>query len=632
MDDYRMSEQRMLEAAGIVRPELAAPSPAPVQAVNKETLHRWMEILKKYKTGKANLESRVIAAENWWKLQNDIEEAKDSKQGRYDFKAKSGWLHNVIVSKHADALEAYPEANILPREKNDVDEAKMLTAIIPCILEQNKFEECYSQNIWQKFKTGAAVYRVVWDQDKLNGLGDVRIDRVNLLNVFWEPGITNIQDSKHFFCTHLEDREELESRYPEAANQLKSKSFEASKFLYDDHVDTTEMVTVIEHYYHRWQKGKRELHYAKFAEDVLLYSTENQGMPLYDHGRYPFVMDSLFPIEGSPAGYGYVDLGKNAQAQIDLLRTAILKNAMVGATPRYFARVDGAINEEEFLDLSKPIVHVQGQMDETYIRAVDYNRLSGNYINYLQDIIYELRQVTGNTETSTGSSTSGATAASAIAALQEASGKGSRDSSRSSYRAFSEIVELVIELVRQFYDMPRKFRIAGEMGADEFTTYSNAGLKPQPQKNLDGSDAGVRLPVFDLKVEPQKRNAYTRMSQNELALQFYNAGFFAPQNADGALTVLGMMEFEGKDQIMQKIAENSTLAQQLAKYQQLALALAREYRPDLAEGLAQSMGAPAPAMARGNMEQAPAIEERPEENSRMKAARQRSAEASQPQG
>ena len=627
----------MLEAARITRQVQAGAAeppavPAPAQVVTEETLIRWMEILKKYKAGKANLESRVIAAENWWKLRNDIEEAKSSKQGRYDFKAKSGWLHNVIVSKHADALEAYPEANILPREKNDVEEARMLTAIIPCILEQNKFEACYSENIWQKLKTGTAVYRVVWDQDKLNGLGDVRIDRVNLLNVFWEPGITNIQDSKHFFCTHLEDREELESQYPQTANRIKSKSFEASKFLYDDHVDTANMATVIEHYYHRWKNGKRELHYAKFAEDILLESTENQGTPLYDHGRYPFVMDTLFPIEGSPAGYGFIDLGKNAQTQIDLLRTAILKNAMVSATPRYFARVDGAINEDEFLDLSKPIVHVQGQMDETYIRAIETSRLNANYINYLSDIIYELRQVTGNTETSTGSSTSGATAASAIAALQEASGKGSRDSSRSSYRAFAEIVELTIELARQFYDTPRKFRIAGEMGADDYTTFDNSGLKPQPQENLDGSTAGVRLPVFDLKIEPQKRNAYTRMSQNELALQFYNAGFFAPQNADGALTVLGMMEFEGKDQIMQKIAENGTMAQQLKMYQQMALALAKEYRPDLAEGLAQSMGAAAPASARGNVESAQLEEKAPQENRRVQAARQRSAEASQPQG
>lgn len=600
--------------------------------IDESTLRRWMDILRRYKEGKKSLEARVIAAENWWKLRNDYEGGELTMQrGSKDFQAKSGWLHNVIVSKHADAIEAYPEANILPREKADVEEAKMLTAIVPCILEQNKFEACYSDNLWQKLKTGTAVYRVTWDQDKLNGLGDIRIDRVDLLNLFWEPGITNIQDSRHLFRTYLEDKEELESQYPQVKGKLKSKSFEASKFLYDDRVPTEDMATVIEHYYHRWNGNVRELHYAKFVEDMLLDSTEERGEPLYKHGKYPFVLDTLFPIEGSPAGYGFVDLAKNAQTQIDLMRTAILKNAMVGATPRYFVRSDGAINEDEFLNLTKPLVHVQGQLDDNNIKAIEYKGLSGNYISYLSDVINELRQVTGNTEASTGSGTSGVTAASALAALQEASGKGSRDSSKGSYRSFAEIVELVIELVRQFYNAPRRFRITGEMGADEFTIYDNSGLLEQKEGAFGKEE--IRLPVFDLKVEPQKRNAYTRLSQNELALQFYNAGFFAPQNADNALTTLGMMEFEGKDMIMQKIAENGTLAQQLEQARQLALALARQFRPDLAEGLAQSFGigqtiqTPAGTIESGALESSS-----PQESSHMQAARQRSAEASQPQG
>lgn len=602
--------------------------------LTKETLTKWTETLRRYKEGKANLERRVIAAENWWKLRNDAEEVKETNPGAFDFKAKSAWLHNVITSKHADAMEAYPEPNILPREQGDREEAQKLTAIIPCVLEQNKFERTYSENSWQKLKTGTGVYKVTWDQDKLNGLGDINIERVNLLNLFWEPGITDIQDSKHLFYTYLADKEELQSRYPELRDRLKSSTFQASKFLYDDHVPTEDMVTVIDHYYHRFEGRRRVLHYCKYVEDVMLYSTEEQGKPLYDHGKYPFVMDPLFPIEGSPCGYGYVDLAKNPQTQIDLIRTAILKNAMVGATPRYFSREGGGINEAEFLDLNKPIVHVAGTMDENTLRPIDYKPLSGNYISYLADIIHELRETTGNTETATGSGTNGATAASAIAALQEASGKGSRDSSRSSYRASAEVVELVIELVRQFYTLPRQFRITGEMGKDTFTSYSNAGIRPQPQGIVGGVDMGMRLPVFDIKIEPQKRNAYTRLSQNELALQFYGAGFFSPDKTDMALTTLGMMEFEGKDAIMQKIAENGTIHDKLIQFQQMALTLAQQYRPELVPGLAQAITGQ-PSAAPQGVQMAPrALEQGQErqEPTHVQRARQRSAEASQPQG
>lgn len=614
------------------RPETALPAAISAEqsaAVGEKNLREWLRILQKYKSGKANLERRVVAAENWWKLRNEVEEQKVSRQNREDFACKSGWLHNVIVSKHADAMEAYPEPNILPREAGDVEEAKTLSAIVPCILEQNHFERTYSDNLWQKLKTGTGCYMITWEKSKLNGLGDISIERVNQLNLFWEPGISHIQDSKHVFFTYLEDKEELESQYPAIRGKLKGDTFQATRFLYDDHIPTEGMCTVINHYYHRYEGGRKVLHYCKFVGDEILYSTENEGLTegLYEHGKYPFVLDPLFPVEGSPCGYGFIDLAWNAQTQIDLMKTAFLKNTMAGATPRYFIRQDGSVNEEEFLDLTTPLVHVTGMLDDSSLRPISYNALSGNYINVLENTITELREVTGNTETSTGSSGSGATAASAIAALQEASGKGSRDSSKASYRGFSEIVDMVIELIRQFYDLPRRFRITGELGQNSFISYTNAGLKPQNQGQIGQVDMGYRLPVFDIKIEPQKRNAYTKLSQNELALQFYSAGFFQPQNAETAMMTLSMMEFEGKDKLMQQISANASMYQQLEQYRALAIALAQQYRPELAAGLMQQAAGQPPAA--GNAA-AVSLPEEAQEASHVRKAREQSAQASQP--
>ena len=600
--------------------------------VGREQLVKWRGVLQKYKSGKARLERRVVAAENWWKLRNEYEESKESRGNPEDFHCKSGWLHNVIVSKHADAMEAYPEANILPREPGDRQEAIMLSSIIPVVLEQCKFERVYSDATWAKLKSGTAAYMVTWDPGKLNGLGDISIERVNLLNLFWEPGVADIQESKYVFYTYLEDGDELQSQYPQLQDgKLKNDSFKATTFLYDDQVPTDDLYTVINIYYHRYEGGKRMLHYCKFVGDVVLYSTENeQAAGLYDHGKFPFVLDPLYPVEGSPCGYGFVDLASNVQTQIDFMKTAFLKNTMVGATPRYFERADGSVNEEEFADLSKPIVHVSGNLGEDSLRPIEYNSLSGNYISVLENTIDELRQVTGNTETATGSTSAGATAASAIAALQEASGKGSRDSSKSSYRAFADIVEMVVELIRQFYDMPRRFRIMGDYAAEQFVSYSNAGLKPQPQGSVGGMDLGYRLPVFDVKVEPQKRNAYTKLSQNEMALQFYGAGFFQPENAEVAMTALGMMEFEGKDELVQKINANATMYQQLVQYQQLALALAQQYKPELVPGLAQAITGQPMQQTAGPGIQDVDLEQGQAEASHVRRARERSASASQP--
>ena len=625
-----------------------------ITPIGSEQLKKFTEVLEKYKSGKALTEQRIIASENWWKLRNSTEEQKDTDIVSKGFASKSGWLHNVIVSKHSDATEAFPEPNILPREETDRNEARMLSAIIPCVLEQNKFEETYDDAMWRKMKSGTAVYKVVWDKHKLHGLGDISVECVNILNIFTEPGITDIQKSRYLFHTELWDKDMLEEKYPEQLKGgIKGNAFFTTKFLYDDHVDTENKVTVIEVYYHKYVNGKETLQYCKYVNDVVLYATENDMQPqvdelgqmkppmaiagLYDHGKYPYVFDALFPIEGSPYGYGYVDICKNPQTEIDMLKTAMVKNARVGAIPRYMSSQDSGINEDEFLDLSKPIVHVPNVRDDA-IRAIDHKSLDGAYLNVMMQTIQELRETSGNTETSTGNVSGGVTSASGIAALQEASGKGSKDSTRSAYRAYSEIVELCIELIRQFYNLPRKFRILGQYGAEQYVTYTNRGIQPQHQGMDFGQDMGMRLPLFDVKVSAQKKNTYTKVSQNELALQFFQLGFFNPQQVDQSLLCLEIMDFDGKDGIMQKIAQMGTMYDKLMQYMQLSMMLAQVAAPQYVQQIAmdmQTMGMAAPATGgeAPQMAESDAIAGIPQkEHGVVRNAREQAQNASQPDG
>ena len=553
--------------------------------VGRERIEELTRILQRYKTGKANLERRVVAAENWWKLRNSAEERKESSLGDGGFRSKSGWLHNVIVSKHADAMDAFPEPVVLPREPDDSGEANALSSILPVVLAQNRFEDVYSDAIWQKLKTGTGVYKVTWDADKLGGLGDVAIHAVDLLNLFWEPGVKDIQESRYLFHTALRDNDLLSERWPQLRGALKANSFAATRFLYDDAVPTDGKSTVIDCYYKKWEGGRQVLHYVQYVGDTLLYSSENEGAPLYEHGRYPFVFDALFPVEGSPCGYGFVDLCKNAQTAIDLMDSAFIRNTMVGAMPRYFKRQDAGVNEEELLDLSRPLVAVDGNLGDDALKIIDFRPLSGNYIEYQRERIRELRETSGNTETSTGNIAQGVTAAAAIAALQEASGKGSRDSAKTSYRAYGEIVELVIELIRQFYTLPRRFRILGKDGAQEFISYSNAALRPRSQGTLAGVELGLRAPQFDIEVKARKASSYTQLSQNELALQFFNLGFFDPSQADQTLLCLEMMDFDGKEALVGRIRRLAGEREKLLAFRELALTLAKKYEPGLAAGL-----------------------------------------------
>ena len=611
--------------------------------IGREQVQKANLTLNRYKEGKTNLERKIVDNEQWYK-QRHWEQMRDKKR---DVQPASGWLFNSIANKHADAMDNFPSPNILPREEGDKAEAEMLSSIIPVILDQNDFEETYSEVQNYKLKTGAGVYGVFWDKSKLNGLGDISIQKIDLINLFWESGIMDIQKSRNVFHVELMDNDSLIGAYPQLEGKLGSSTMDITKYVYDDKVDTTNKSLVVDWYYKKHNSdGKTVLHYCKYVNDEVLFATENDPnfaeRGWYDHGLYPFVVDPLFRIEGTIAGFGYIDVGKDAQAYIDRGNQAIMENMLANAKPRHFIRNDGSVNEEEYADLSKDFVHVDGNLGQDSILPVQGKPLNDIYVQVINNKIDELKETTGNRDISTGGTTSGVTAASAIAAMQEAGSKLSRDNNKGSYRAFRKIINLVIELIRQFYDMPRCFRIMGENGAARFVQYSNAGIQPQHQGFDMGMDMGFRLPLFDIEVTAQKQSPYSKMSQNELALQFYQAGFFNPQMADQALACLDMMDFDRKHFIMQKIAQNGGMYQQMLMMQQQMIMLAQMVDEGKGTNLAEQISAgimggsvaPVDPMMGGaspNVEKTEALGgDDKGESSHTKKARQRVAESTSP--
>ena len=582
--------------------QMQAPQQAPMGAINgfkalaqvigREQILAAQQTLQKYKEGKANLERRIVENEQWFKLRH-WECMRKEKTNQVE--PSSGWLFNSIANKHADAMDNYPSPNVLPREEGDKGEAEMLSSIIPVILEQNDFEETYD-NVWDyKLKAGTGIYGIFWDKEKMNGLGDISIRKVDIINLFWESGITDIQRSRNFFHVELADNDLLLGAYPQLEGKLGNSTMDISKYIYDDSVDTNNKSAVVDWYYKKKVGSKIVLHYCKYVNDVVLFATENEPQfaerGWYDHGQYPFVFDPLFSVEGTPCGFSYIDVGKSAQEYIDRGNQAVMQNMLANAKPRHFVRTDGSVNEEEYADLTKDFIHVDGNLGQDSILPVQGKPLNDIYVTVLNNKVDELKEVTGNRDISTGGTTSGVTAASAIAAMQEAGSKLSRDNNKASYRAFRKVCLMVIELIRQFYDIPRCFRIMGENGAARFVQYSNAGISPQFQGIEMGVDMGYRVPMFDIEITAQKQSPYSKMSQNELALQFFGAGFFNPAIADQALACLDMMDFDRKQFVMQKIAQNGGMYQQMLMMQQQMLQLAQIVDHDHGTNMAEQIAA-----------------------------------------
>ncbi len=531
--------------------------------IGAEQVRQAAEVLRKYRLGKQNLDRRIIDNEQFWKLRHWEQMEKSGEGGNpQDVRPASGWLVNCILSKHADAMDSYPEPTVLPREPGDRKEAEVLSRVLPVILKNNKFKRAYSQAWWNKLKSGCAVYGVFWDGGKLHGLGDIDIRSMDVLNLFWEPGVQDIQESEHFFSTELTPNRRLEEQYPELAGKLGRSGGQVSRYLYDDKVDTSEQSLVVDWYYHTVEQGRRVLQYCKFVGENVLYATENDpemaGKGWYDHGQYPFVFDVLFPEEGTPCGYGYVDLCKSAQKQIDLMNQAILKNTLASATPRFFIRSDGAVNENEYADWTRPFVHTNGNLGADSIAPIRVPTLDSVYVAVLQNKIAEMKETAGNRDVMSGGTAGGVTAATAIAALQEAGGKLSRNMIDDGYEAFAQVLTLCIELVRQFYDMPRQFRLLGKKGV-EFASFDNRSLRPRAL--LTG---GYRVPEFDLEVSAQNETPYKTMEYNQLALQLFQMGFFRSDMAEQALRCLELMEFKNKDALTEVIREGQKETKQKA--------------------------------------------------------------------
>ena len=547
--------------------------------IGKEQVVKASVELNRYKSGKAVLTDRIIRNEEWYRLHHSAEIYSKSEQDRAkEHKAvepTSAWLLNAVINRHADSMDNYPKPTVLPREEGDKDEAKVLSSILPVLMDRNGFRKVYSDEQWNKIKHGTGCFGVYWDKTAQNGLGEIAVRSIDLLNLYWEPGIADIQDSENVFYVQEISEEAAQRMIPD----LRGGQEEVLPTYHNnDGSNDKRKIAVVDWYYKvQSEDGRTVLHYCQYIGDTVIYATENDPQMaergLYDHGKYPFVLDVLYPEAGTPTGFGIIEMGRSPQEYIDRLGESILQNAMWGSRPRIVVPEGAGINEDEMMDTTRQVVHTQGATDGVVPLQVPV--LQGNHVQVLISKVDELKETLSNRDVQQGG-VSGTTTASGIAAQQQAGGKAVRDSNGMTYEAYKEVVTLVIELIRQFYDTVRYFRIVGEGGQESFVQYINTKLARQVGGIGADGEAVYRDPVFDIDVTAERQSSYSRTAQNEMALQFYSAGFFNPGNASPALACLDMMDFDGKDSVMRKISVNGTLYQQLMQVYQLALAMAQQ--------------------------------------------------------
>lgn len=548
-----------------------------------------MALLGRYKSGKASLEERIKEENLWWRRRHFDSYKKDGTRV-----PAGAQLFNAVESKIADVYDNSPECSFLARSEDDEKTAALLTDIMPAVLEQNGMEKAFLAETREKITCGTGVYTVIWNDQKQGGVGDIEIRSVSPLNLYWEPGVSDIQESPALFFVDIVPNEVLLDKYKNLEGKLGKNGVMVTEYIFDDAVDSSKRTAVIDYYYKRGGK----LHYAKICAGEVLYASENDEeyatRGWYDHGKYPFVFDVLFPLPGSPCGFGYVTVGKEQQYQIDRLSNAIVRNAIIASTRRKYVRRDANINEADLLDIEKDVVLVGGSRDvRESVMTIDEPTLSGTYVNVLSLLESTLKETTATRDFTQGGVSGGVTSGTAISALIEAGSKHTRAIVRASYNAYKEVVTLAFELMRQFYDTERVYRIKGEDGGISYRSFDNSMVAPKTV-SVAGIDMGTKQPVFDIEIVPHKRSPFARVTQNTMMQEFYGMGFFNPDNAPQALSCLDGMEFEGKDSLCRKIEESGSVYKENEQLKQaivrLASALDAEKGTNMAAQMAASFG------------------------------------------
>ena len=432
-------------------PEKASKNDGHLGPVDKETVEDALAKFRKYKDAKGILDTRITANQEWFKGRYAmVNDDRSGAIGQPD--SKSAWAFNSIINKHADAMDNIPTCNILPREESDVQAAESLSKIVPLVMDKCRFQKKYYDVWFDKLIAGGGIYKAYWDNSLANGLGDINIIEIDPLNLIWEPGIEDIQDSENVFHIDYVKNSTIKQQYPFMDGKLTEsgwgdvQAYQNTESQNRDHGDES---VVYDWWYKRKNGTKSVVHLCKFCNGEVLWASENvdeyKETGYYDHGKYPFVFDTLFPIKGTPFGFGYIDVMKSPQFVIDSLDESITKYAKMAGKPRFFKKKNANVDAVQFANWDNDFVDVDGgQLDDSNIRQIQLNPFPAFIPNQWQNKIEELKETSGNRDFSQGATQSGVTAASAIAALQEAGSKLSRDMIKTSYWAYEDIVSIVV--------------------------------------------------------------------------------------------------------------------------------------------------------------------------------------------
>ena len=433
-------------------------------------------------------------------------------------------LFSTLEAVLADIMDHYPTAVLLGETPVDDAAAERLTQLVRYVLARGRYRRVYRRKCRDALMKGTSVQEVFWDPAAQNGLGDVAVRDWDIKQFVWDPKFENFQDGRACFKFSHYPREWYTARYPRQAEMIMSDRHRRE----GDWGAATRMheedIMLLEYWWR--EEGYARVHMAKLAGGVVLEDSRlARPMGMYAHGKYPFVMESLYPMSGQPVGIGFVDVLGNLQQYADQLDQIILKNTLMSGQLKLLVNRAADLDEEALLDGRAEVVR-GARIDEGAVRWMQAAPLSPYVVGHQMEKVRAVKEESGQNLFNRGETSGGVTAATAILALQEGGNKRSRMLVEQMYDGFEELVRMLCAVIIENYSEARVFRAGGEDGA-------------LLEACFDGLESG-----FDVRVEVEKQTPYSTLYQNELAMQLMQSGVLTSGEA------LELMQFEGRDKVI----------------------------------------------------------------------------------
>lgn len=550
---------------------------------------------------------------------------KQWKQARPSYRHSEvlNFTHAAIQTIVPILTDSRPNIETIPENPADFEFSEIMTQLLTAKWDREQWGQIVAEAIVDASIYGTAISEQPWDQDELDGLGDLEFKTVDPVYCYPAPGSTDInsKDNKYFITAVPTDIEEVKRKYPKKAHKLQADISDidlarTAKLDMDDfkvrsptdnltlvqgeraqdmeHPDQILLLTcwiaddtLVEEEIRQktadgtLKKGFRtKKKYPRGRKLVIAGGQllEDEQNPYID-GKFPFarLVDHIMPREFW--GQGEVTQLKGPQQMINKMMSYVMDVISLMGNPVWKNPTGSGVFSESLINQPGLVIDYNDGHEPTRERGAE---VQASIFQALDRLYNYFEKISGVNEVTQGAQPRNASGV-AIDALQEAAQTKLRLKGRNVEAWLTKVGQQMASRILQFYTVPRIVRLTENENADKYfriaidETLNESGQAQKvatvqsfvqdEQGNLV-QDQVQQYEIkgnLDIRVTTGSSLPFAKARREARAQQLYSLGIY---DAEDLLTDL---EHPRKEQILEKFNQRQIAAAQ-AEAQQAALA------------------------------------------------------------